>query len=237
MNTIKAIVFASATMLLPISVAADWDGGLEGGTVLQDGGSATRLRLKLSNNQRPLSHFIYADWIRSDSNQSSYELGYKPRYWFSQRIYGFAEASLRQDRPLAIDRSTTVLGGFGVQLAASDSTGIFAEAGLGQRIIEFSNPFISVSDTGVIEMEDSTEETIALARLGLFQILSGLLKLELDADIFSGESLVQSTAEAGISLRVPSGSVKVSYRTRRIEVDGSEPVDDADTSISFSYGF
>ena len=62
---------------------AQWSGGIEGGQVLRDDGTATRLRLRANNSSRPLSHFIYADWIRADTGGNIYEVGYRPRYWLS----------------------------------------------------------------------------------------------------------------------------------------------------------
>jgi len=54
-----------ALLLITASTAsAEWQGGIEGGTEIRESGAATRLTLTLSNNVRPLSHHISADWIR-----------------------------------------------------------------------------------------------------------------------------------------------------------------------------
>ncbi len=236
--TIKTIASGIAICLLgflPLHALAEWDGGIEGGTVLQDGGSATRLRLKLTNSSRPLSHFIYADWTRSDASSSSYEVGYQPRYWFGRSTYVFGDASVRQARPLNIDLETLVFGGIGIQLAASDETGFFAEAGIGQRSTEFTDTFQSTFTNAA--GSDTTEETLTIARAGFYQVLADLVKFELDANVNSGDTVTQSTAEAGIAVRAIGGSIKVSYRLRRIDVEGLDTVEDTDTAVSFSYGF
>ncbi len=215
--------------LLSLPVHAQWTGGIEGGTVLRDDGSATRLRLRAENQSRPLSHFVYVDWIRPDSGSNAFELGYRPRYWFSTQFYGFGEASIRTDRPILIDQQLLLIGGLGFSAISTPEQSLFFEAGVGTRDTETvataTNP------------QQDLNETLTLLRGGYRQILSDLLQLELDLDVFDGDSLRQTLLEAGISVRIPGGAVKFSYRARRIEPDGGETVDDDDTFVSFTYGF
>jgi len=81
----------------PQTALAQWNGGVEGGTVFRDGGTATRLRLK------------------ADKSENIYEIGYRPRYWFTNKFYSFGEGSIRVDRPLLIDSQTLIVGGIGVR--------------------------------------------------------------------------------------------------------------------------
>lgn len=210
------------------SATADWSGGIEGGTVLNgDGGNATRLRLKLSNNVKPLSHYIYADWIR-DELGNNFEVGYKPRYWFGDALYLFGEVRARQDKPRFIDRELFGLTGVGVEFLSSDTQSLFAELGVGYRTTEFESEFGN-------ELENS--DTTGVARVGFKQIFADLLSFELDADTDVSDTISSSTAEAGIAVRVSGGALKYSYRTRRFEADGSDAITSSDSFVSFNYGF
>lgn len=210
--------------LVPLDTFAQWSGGLEGGTVFRDEGQATRLRLKLQNPTRPLSQYVYLDWLRTNDGDNAYEAGYLPRYWFSNNVYAFGEASLRVDRPVQIDGQQLFIAGAGYQISNSREQSLWAEVGAGARNTQF--------------LDDSeSDDTLFLVRAGFHQILSELLRLELDFDLVDGESLTETTAEAGIAVRIPGGAVKFSYRTRRLEPDGAEAIEDDDTFVSFSYGF
>ena len=217
----------------PQTAEAQWNGGIEGGTVFRDGGTATRLRLKADKNARPLSHFIYADWIRADGGENIYEVGYRPRYWFTNKFYSFGEGSIRVDRPLLIDNQTLVLGGIGYRLFSSPDKSLFIETGLGARRTEF----LDSTDLGVDLSGSDTDDTLSLLRAGYVQILSDLLRFEFDLDFFDGESLRQTVAEAGISARIPGGAIKYSYRIRRVDPDDGNSVEDDDSFVSFTYGF
>ena len=203
---------------------AEWDGGIEGGSTISDSGSSTRLRLKLTNLDRPLSQYIYADWIRSDSGQNSYEVGYKPRYWFTDQLYLFGEGRLGVDKPLLIERDVFILGGAGYQLFYTQQSSLWAELGVGARTTKFEN-------------NTDADDTLTLVRAGYHQILGELLRLELEGDIYSGEETVESTAEAGLSIRIPGGSLKYSYRVRQRKPDGGTTSRTSDSYLSFGYGF
>ncbi len=215
--------------LFSLPAHAQWTGGIEGGTVFRDEGSATRLRLRAENQSRPLSHFVYVDWIRPDSGSNAFELGYRPRYWFSTQFYGFGEASIRTDRPILIDRQLLLIGGLGYSVISTPEQALFVEAGVGTR------------DTELVDIDNNPQEdlseTLTLLRAGYRQVLSDLFQLEFDVDVFDGESLRQTLLEAGISVRIPGGAVKFSYRARRIEPDGGETLNDDDSFVSFTYGF
>lgn len=202
---------------------AAWDFNVEGGAVIRDDGNATKLRLRLFNNDRPLNQSIYADWYRTENGDNSYEIGYLPRYWLGTAFYVFGEASLRVDKPLAIDQETQAVVGVGNQFLATDTQALWGEIGVGQRNIEFSN-------------DVSNDETFALARGGYRQSLTDLLRIELDADIIQSDTLTESSAEAGIVLHTDGGAIKVSYRTRRLKADGQETLTDSESFISFNYG-
>ncbi|NND89928.1 MAG: DUF481 domain-containing protein [Granulosicoccus sp.] len=209
---------------MPPATAA-WTGGVEGGSVVRDGETATRIRIRASLDERPLSHYLYAEWYRTDSN--SIELGYRPRYWFASQLYTFGEGRVRFETSPGIERETLLLGGLGLQLVASDTQQAWLEAGAGYRLISFTD------DTG---LEDRDEE-VGILRAGGSQILSETFRLELDADLFTSTSLLQSQLEIGVSMRVPQGAIKLSYQIRRIDIDGLDTVDDSSTAVAFTVGF
>ena len=220
----KACLFSAALAVASIAQCFAWDGGLEGGAVIRDGKNATRLRLKLFNSNRPLSQSIHVDWIRDEDGENSYEAGYVPRYWLENNLYLFGEARLRVDESISIDRETQIVAGIGTQFIQSEQQSLMIEAGIGQRVTEFT--------TG-----GEADEAFALGRTRFQQLLSEFLRLELDGEIKRSESLLDATAEAGISLSTATGVIKISHRVRRLEPDGVEGIDDSDTTVSFGYNF
>ena len=114
--------------------------------------------------------------------------------------------------------------GAGYQLSASPQQSLYFEAGAGVRNTQFSN-------------DTENDDTLTLFRAGFYQTLSSLFRLELDFDLVDGETLTETTAEAGIAIRVPGGAVKFSYRARTLDPEGGESIEDEDTFVSFSYGF
>lgn len=211
-------------LLVVLPAQAEWTGGVEGGTVIRGKQTATRLRMQLANNERPLSHNIYVDWFRTGSGNDSYEAGYIPRYWFGKTLYLFGEARFRVDKPLQIDNETVLVAGVGKQFIATNVRSLWAEAGVGQRETEFSNS--AVNSDGFV-----------LARAGLTQLFADIIRAELNIDLEEADTFSESTAETGVSLKVASGAIKVSYRSRRLKYDGQSSITDSDTFISFSYGF
>lgn len=207
------------------SLQADWSIGVEGGTVIRDDETASRIRLQASLDNRPLSHFLYADWIRSDS--SSFEFGYKPRYWFTNTLYAFSDASLRIDNTLLIDRQSLLLGGVGLQPVSNSKQQIWIETGVGYRVIDYSDDTL---------LEDD-EETVGVIRGSASQVFAELFKIQLNGDAYTSESFSQSTLEAGLSMRVPQGAIKISHRIRRLSIDDEDTIDDSDTSVGFTVGF
>lgn len=217
------VVFCIAACITVAPVNAQWTGGLEGGTVFRDGGNATRLRVKLENRVRPLSHYLYADWIRGGGD-NSYQAGYLPRYWFDDNRYLFGEASTLVDRALSIDQQHQFTIGAGYLFKPNRNSALRFEAGLGHQQTEFVG-------------ETEADDTFTILRAAFNQSLAKLVRFELDVDAVSGEALSRVTAEASIAVRIPSGAVKFSYRARRVNPDGAESIEDEDSFVSFSYGF
>ncbi len=222
---LKGSVSLACVLLFTTTLAnAEWTGGIEGGTVLSGDDNATRLRLKLANDTKPLSHYVYADWLRSGEGDSSFEVGYKPRYWFSEQLYVFGDLRAKQDKPALIDQELFGLTGVGLQVSDSDTRSLWGELGAGYRSTEFENDVENSDATGV-------------ARAGFKQILSDLVALELDFDSNFSDAISTSTLEAGLAVRVSGGALKYSHRTRRSKLEDQDSVSSTDSFVSFSYGF
>lgn len=213
-------------MLTSSDLLADWTGGIEGGQVIDGADKGSKIRFNISNSDRPFSQAFYADWIRGDG--STYEVGYTPRYWFTEKTYAFGEGSVKNSNAFNIDRQTRALAGVGIQLIDSESRSLFAEAGAGQLMTkyEFDNATTDTDSSG-----------IATARIGAIQVLGELIKFEINADYSSADETIQQTAEAGVSVRVPGGAVKYSRRFRSIAIGDLDATDVTDSSVSFNYGF
>jgi len=216
-------IYTSLTSITPAH--AEWTGGVEGGAVVQDGKTSNRLRLKLQNNSRPLSHYIYAEYLQSDDN-NSYEAGYRPRYWFSDALYGFGELTIRVDKPLNIERETTEAIGVGYQLLSSENQSAFVELGAGSRQVTFAD--------GV---QPDLSQPFTRARAGFQQTLADLLRFELDGSVVSSDTLTESVAEAGIAVNLGASAIKYGYRIRRRDFDGQEPVSVGTQFLSLNYAF
>ncbi len=219
------LTITMSSLLIPLTVSAEWTGGIEGGTVLQGADNATRLRFKATNNTRPLSQLIYADWIRGDSNSNSYEVGYQPKYWFGEKWYVFGDASMQQAKSLQIDRKIAAEGGAGIQLVQTELSQVSVEAGLGRTITEF------------IDVDEKLETDIQSVRANATQLLTEFLKLDLTADYNKGEDLVQSKLEAALSLSVVGGAIKYSYQIENLEDGDADTIKQKSSSVSYSYNF
>jgi len=136
MNKALQLALLIGATLSPAAAFSDWTYGLEGGSVISDGNSATRIRFRASLDETPLSQYLYVDWVLSGSD--SYELGYKPRYRFTDDVYAFGEARLRIEDALSIDRDTLAIAGIGLQVLSSRTQQVVFEAGLGYQRIDYA---------------------------------------------------------------------------------------------------
>ena len=216
----------SVSMLLVKPAKANWTGGIEGGTVVQDAGKATRLRLVARNDRRPLSHYVFAEWLRSANDENSFSAGYNPRYWFNPKYYVFGESEIGRDPIFNIDRKLTLIAGLGSQIINSQNQGLYVEVGAGGRSIEFE-------DAG-----EANTEALGVARTGYFRTIAETVKLDASVSgIRSSDDISQLTSEVGVALRISGGSVRVAYRNRYFKVDDFDSITDDDVYISYGYSF
>ena len=205
---------------------ANWTGGIEGGTVVRSAANATRLRLVARNDQRPLSHFVFAEWLRFTNDENSFSVGYNPRYWLNTNTYVFGESEFGTDDIFRIDREITLVAGLGRQLISSEHQGLFVEVGAGGRSIELEDE------------DDANTEALGVARAGYFRTFAETIKLDASVrGIQSSEDISQLTSEVGVALRLGGGSVRVAYRNRFFKADDADSITDNDTFISYGYSF
>ena len=208
------------------TVRAQWTGGVEGGTVVQDAGNATRLRLVLRNNEKPLSHYLFAEWLRSVADENSYSVGYNPRYWFSAKYYLFGESEFGTDDIFSIEQEVTLVTGVGGQFINSESQGLYAEAGVGGRSIEFDDD------------DSANTEALGVVRAGYYRTIAETVKLDVNVNGSRSDADVsRANSEVGLALRISGGSVRVAYRNRYIRVGDADLITDNDTYISYGYSF
>lgn len=208
------------------SALAEWTGGVEGGTVLRDSNTASRLRLTLRNNERPLTHYLYAEWLRFDGVGNDLSIGYNPRYWFDETYYVFGESGFRTVNTLGIDRDLTVISGVGGQFINDNIQTLFAEVGVGGRSLEFD------------ESEEAITETLGVARVGYNRVFADSFRFDLSfRTIASSEEVNEAISEVGLSVRVPNGSIRAAYRNRYFKSGDAEAISDGDTLLSFGLGF
>lgn len=220
----SAIAAPLALALCAPLAQAEWTGGIEGGTEVSDAGNSTRLRLRATNNVRPFSHYVYAEWLRDNDGNNSYEIGYVPRYWFTETVYAFGDARLGVNKALSIDASRYLVAGVGVEPVRTDTTTIYAEIGAGTQEFEF-------------ESGTETSEAIAVARAAAFHLPAENVQLSAEIDASKGEDVEQAEFEAGISLGVPTGSLRYSYRKQWLRIGDGETLEDGKSFFSYSFGF
>ena len=201
---------------------ADWDLTASAGAVIRDGESAQRVRLGLSNSQRPLTHRLYVDWLRI-ADENSYELGYLPRYWINRQLYGFAEGRYRVDKPLGIESDSVGLAGLGYQVLDTAVQTLWLEAGVGARRTEFADV--------------ERDEPLGVIRGGYARTIVEQLRLDLTASALLGEAVDETRLEAGIAYQLAGTTIGYSYRIRRLDFDTGESVNDDESFVSLSYGF
>jgi len=205
---------------------AEWTGGLEGSTVVRDAGNALRLRLVLQNNERPLSHYFFAEWLNGDEGGDGFLVGYNPRYWFNETYYAFAESDIRTDDTFGIDQEIKLIVGLGGELFRTEQQVVTAEIGVGGTSVRYTDD------------DESSQRALGLGKLRYFRTLADTVKLDLSTQASrSDQQVTEASYEAGLSLRLTTGAVRLSYRSRYLKVGDAEAITDKDSFVSFGYSF
>lgn len=223
--SLPSLTLLLSATLLPYTASAEWTGGIEGSTVLQGQDNTTKLRFQATKNTRPLSQLVYADWIRGKNSSNAYEVGYEPKYWLGDKLYLFLDTSMQQAKSQQIDRKIAAQGGAGFQLLQTQQSQLSLEAGMGRNITEFT------------DVSEKLETDISTVSANATHLLTEYLKLDLTADYNTGEDLVRTKLEAGLSLNVVGGAIKYSYQIENIEEGDAESIEQKSSSVSYSYSF
>lgn len=235
MNEIKMGVLVRAPLAilaitLPLSVSAEWTGGVEGGTVLDGENPKTSLELILKNQDRPFSQEINAEWLSDSDGYNTYELSYEPKYWFSDMTYAFGEGAIKTFGAASLDDYQRLLGGgVGIELINTDTQNLFAEVGV----------FQVTSIVAATELSAEFNESVVSSgfAVGGTQLIADLIKLEIDAEYLTSDNLDVSTAEAGISVKIPNGALKYSFNYISSTIGEAESIENSSSSISVKYNF
>ena len=220
---VLVVVALSSLSLTPSSSWAEWDGGIQGGAVLRNGETSNRLRAFLSNQSRPLSHFIYADWIFS-SGDDSYELGYRPRYWLTDALYSFGALAFRTDNAIGIDTETSEALGLGYTFLNTDTQTAFAEVAVGARQITFSNDEL-----------DDLSQGFTQARAGYSQLLGQAARFQLNGSAMYAEDIQESVGEISVTIFLNTLALTLGYRIIEQRIFDSPTISDDTTTVSINY--
>jgi len=103
---------------------------------------------------------------------------------------------------------------------------LYLELGLGARSIDF-------------EAADSNEtQLLGLARFGYDRTLADVFKIDLNIQASrSDDDVIESNAEVGLAFRLPTGSVRIAYRSQLLKVGDNDAITDEDMFVSYGYGF
>ena len=211
------------TLLTPSSAFAQWTGGIQGGAVIRNGETSNRVRINAANPERPFTQLIYLDWIINNGNDS-FELGYRPRYFFTDSFYGLVELTARTDDPIGIDRETTEALGVGDQYLQNESQQGYLEVLGGARQISFTNDIL-----------EEQNEPFSRIRANYSQLLGDASRFSLDLSGRFSDAAVESSAEVSVTLNLATFAVTLGYRIIRQNIDGQPSITDDTTTLSFSY--
>lgn len=217
------LILSLVLVTFSVPSLADWDAGLEGGAVIRNGEQSSRLRFSLNNATRPLSHYLYADWILN-SGDDSYEAGYRPRYWFNANLYALGELTFRTDKPIGIDRETTQTLGVGYQLLSTPTQSAFVELAAGARQLVFSQ----------VGLED-VNQPFTRARASYQQTLSDIARFSLNTTGNFSDAVTETQADIGVTFYLNTLAVTVGYRVIQQRIDGQPAITDDTTGIAFNY--
>ena len=227
--------------LLAPGARAEWRGGVEGGASV-GGSSGTLLRLTLRNDERPLTHRLFADWVRRADDGNAWRLGYVPRYHFSPNAYAFGETGLRGDRALGIDSEVRALAGVGAGIELGAGASAYLELGAGAARTALDDPCDGVDPVAGgpcagVDADDAEVDGLGVLRAGAAATPLERVRLGVDADIERRGGSTELRAETSAAVTVPGGRASVTLRTRRLSPENGDATSVTDTFVGYSLGF
>jgi len=218
---------------------ADWVGDAELGLSVSGGNTdntTVNAKLDMDTAKNNIRHNIFADaYYAEDDNQKTaerYVLGYKPRYFLTDRDYLFAILRYDQDEFAFIDSRTTEVVGYGRQFIATKKHYLDGEIGLGARQTDY------IVDPTTVALDEN--ELIYFlggkytGRISDTARFSETVRVEIGED----NNYIESITGLGLSI-TGSMSAKISYTIRHnTDVSGVKgEKTDTLTGVNLVYSF
>ena len=125
---------------------AEWTGDAELGLSISGGNTentTANAKLDIDSARNSWRHNIFADAYYAEDDDAKtaerYAVGYKPRYFMTDKDYVFAILRYDQDKFAFIDSRTTEVVGYGRQFISTPKHYLDGEIGLGARQTEYIN--------------------------------------------------------------------------------------------------
>jgi len=237
-NTLLTISTAAALAASGVSYG-QWAGDAELGMTISSGNTENTVvnaKLDVDTMMKDWRHNLFADayYTKDDGTKTAerFAIGYKPRYFMTQKDYLFAIARYDQDEFAAINGRTTEVLGYGRQFISTPKHYLDGEIGLGARQTDYLNS----PDT-----EDLDENELIyflggkyVGRLSKTARFSETVRVEAGKD----NSYIESITSLGLAV-TGSVSAKISFTVRHnTDVTGDKGENtDSLTGVNLVYSF
>lgn len=237
----KSVLAITVTGVLAASGAsqAQWTGDAELGMSISTGNTentTANAKLDMDAAAQKWHHNIFADayYAEDDDEKTAerYALGYKPRYFMTDRDYLFGILRYDQDKFAFIDQRTTEVLGVGRQFISTNKHYLDGEVGVGARQTEYQD------DPSTEDLDDN--ELIYflgskyVGRISDNARFSETLRVEIGEE----NNYIESITGLGLSI-VDNLSAKISYTVRHntdVEGERGEKTDTL-TGVNLVYSF
>ena len=237
-RTMLAISFTSVFTVSSLSYAG-WTGDAEFGMSLSSGNTkntTANAKLDLDTVVDRWRHNIFADGYYAEDDDTKtaerFALGYKPRFFFTNKDYAFGIVRYDQDEFAFIDNRATGVAGYGRQFLSTPKHYLDGELGLGMRK---TNYYDNV-DTATL---DENELIYFLGgkysgRISKTARFSETVRVEIGQD----NNYIESITSLGVSI-TGSMSAKISYTIRHNTDVAGEKGEKTDTlaGVNLVYSF
>ncbi len=218
---------------------AEWTGDAELGISSSSGNTentTVNAKLDLDAAKDRFHHNIFADayYTKDDGTKTAerFAIGYKPRYFVTDKDYLFGILRLDQDEFAFIDRRTTEVLGYGRQFISTAKHYLDGEIGLGARQTDYvTDPSTSTLDENELIYFLGGKYTGRISSSARF---SQTVRVEIGQD----NSYIESISGLGLTI-TDSMSARISYTVRHnTDVSGvKDKKTDALTGVNLVYSF
>ncbi len=213
---------------------AAWTGEAELGAAISGGNTETTVvnaKLDMDAAADRWRHNIFGDVFYSEDNSvktaERFAIGYKPRYFMTEKDYVFGLLRYDQDEFGGYDGRWTEVLGYGRQILNNKVHYLDGEIGVGARQTEFTN-------------DDSSDEVIGFLGLKYVGRISDTARFSetLRAEIGEDNTFIESITGLGMTV-TDSVSAKLTYTVRHnTDIEGAQgKKTDSITGVNVVYGF